>query len=63
MSNKYFFRGRISDEKFRLILKLFCLYEAKVAKLTTNRGTINNIYQKNSGANCRNLEAESLEKW
>ncbi|MFY9161423.1 MAG: IS1595 family transposase, partial [Paludibacteraceae bacterium] len=49
MSNKYFFRRRISDEKFRLILKLFCLdIEAKkVAKLTNlNRGTINNIYQK-----------------
>jgi|TergutMp193P3_1026864.scaffolds.fasta_scaffold209093_1 transposase len=49
MNNKYFFRAKISEERFRTILRLFCLdMEAKkVAKFTgLNRGTINNIYNK-----------------
>ena len=49
MNNKYFFRAKISEDKFRTILRLFCLdMEAnKVAKFTgLNRGTINNIYNK-----------------
>ncbi len=49
MNNKYFFRAKISNEKFRLILRLFCLdIEAKkTAELThLNRSTINNIYHK-----------------
>ncbi|MDR0661280.1 MAG: IS1595 family transposase, partial [Prevotellaceae bacterium] len=49
MNNKYYFRSRISERQFRLILRLFCLdIEAKkVAEFTgLNRGTINNIYNK-----------------
>jgi len=49
MSNSYFFRSQISDRKFRLVLRLFCLdVEAKkTAEFTgLNRGTINNIYNK-----------------
>jgi len=49
MSNKYFFRAKISDEKFRTVLRLFCLdMEAKkVAAFTgLNRSTVNNIYTK-----------------
>ncbi len=49
MSNKYFFRGRISDEKFRSVLRLFSLdIEAKkTAEFTgLNQDTINNIYNK-----------------
>ena len=49
MNNKYFFHARISEEKFRMILRLFCLdIEAKkVAELTSlNRGSINNIFGK-----------------
>jgi len=49
MNNKYFFRAKISDEKFRIVLRLFCLdIEAKkVAEFTSlNRVTVNNIYNK-----------------
>jgi transposase len=49
MSNKYFFRAKISDDKFRTVLRLFCLdIEAtKVAEFTgLNRGTVNNIFHK-----------------
>ena len=49
MSNKYFFRAKISEEKFRTILRLFCLdIEAKkIAEFTClNRGTVNNIFNK-----------------
>ena len=62
MSNKYFFRGRISDEKFRLILKLFFFFfkAKKVSKLTNlNRVTINNIYQKIRERIAEICEAES----
>lgn len=49
MSKKYFFRGKISDEKFRTVLRLFCLdMEAKkTAEFTgLNQNTVNNIYNK-----------------
>jgi len=49
MNNKYFFRAKISEEKFRTVLRLFCLdMEAKKVAVFTdlNRGTINNIYNK-----------------
>ena len=49
MNNKYFFRTKISDEKFRIVLHLFSLdVEAKkVAEFTgLNRSTVNNIYTK-----------------
>ena len=49
MSNKYFFYAKISEEKFRTVLRLFCLdIEAKkVAEFTgLNRGTVNNIFNK-----------------
>jgi len=46
MRNKYIFRSRISEKKFREILRLFCLdIEAiKVAEIThISRPTINKI--------------------
>ena len=49
MKNKYIIRSRISEKKFREILKLFCLdIEAKkVSELTSiNRTTINKIFDK-----------------
>ena len=49
MINKYFFRTKISDSKFRTILRLFCLdiETKKVAEFTElNQGCINNIYKK-----------------
>jgi transposase len=49
MNNRYFFRAKISEDKFRTILRLFCLdIEAKkVAEFTClNRGTVNNIFNK-----------------
>ena len=49
MITKYFFRAKISDSKFRTVLRLFYLdIEAKkVAEFTgLNRGCINNIYNK-----------------
>jgi len=49
MKNKYFIRSRISEKKFREILRLFCLdIEAKkVSKLTgISRVTINKIFDK-----------------
>ncbi len=49
MSNKYFFRAKISEEKFRTVLRLFCLdMEAKkVAEFTgLSRGAVNNIFTK-----------------
>lgn len=49
MSNKYFFRAKISEDKFRTVLRLFSLdMEAKrVAEFTgLNRGTVNNIFNK-----------------
>ena len=49
MNNKYFFRAKISEDKFRIVLRLFCLdMEAKkVAEFTgLNRVTVNNIYNK-----------------
>ena len=62
MSNKYFFRAKISDDKFRTILRLFCLeMEAKkVAEFTgLNRGTANNIYKKLRERIAEICEAES----
>lgn len=62
MSNKYFFRANISEEKFRLILRLFCLdMEAKkVAEFTgINRSSINNIYHKLRERIAELCEAES----
>lgn len=49
MKNKYIYRSRISEKKFRQILKLFCMdIEAKkVAELTNvNRMTINRIFNR-----------------
>ena len=49
MINKYFFRAKISEEKFHIVLRLFSLdIEAeKVTEFTgLNRGTINSIYHK-----------------
>ena len=49
MHNKYFFRAKISEGKFRTILRLFCLdMEAKKAVVFVglNRSTVNNIYYK-----------------
>ena len=62
MSNKYFFRGRISDEKFRRVLRLFSLdIEAKkTAEFTgLNQDTINNIYNKLRERIAAMCEAES----
>ena len=62
MSNKYFFRGKISEEKFRGIVRLFCLdIEAKKsAELTNlNRSTVNNIYRKLRERIAELCEAES----
>ncbi len=62
MSNKYFFRGKISEEKFRMIVRLFCLdIEAKkTAELTNlNRSTVNNIYRKIRERISELCEAES----
>ena len=62
MSNKYFFRGKISEEKFRVIVRLFCLdIEAKKsAELTNlNRSTVNNIYRKLRERIAELCEAES----
>ena len=62
MSNKYFFRGKISEEKFRRIVRLFCLdIEAKKsAELTDlNRSTVNNIYRKLRERIAELCEAES----
>ncbi len=62
MSNKYFFRGRISDEKFRSVLRLFSLdIEAKkTAEFTgLNQDTINNIYNKLRERIAAMCEAES----
>jgi transposase len=62
MSNKYFFRTKISEEKFRVILRLFCLgMEAKkVAEFTgVNRNSINNIFNKIRERIAELCEAES----
>ena len=62
MSNKYVFRGKISEEKFRRIVRLFCLdIEAKKsAELTNlNRSTVNNIYRKLRERIAELCEAES----
>ena len=62
MSNKYFFRGKISEEKFRRIVRLFCLdIEAKKsAELTNlNRSTVNNICRKLRERIAELCEAES----
>ena len=62
MSNKYFFRGKISEEKFRRIVRLFCLdiKAKKSAELTNlNRSTVNNIYRKLRERIAELCEAES----
>ena len=62
MSNKYYFHAKISEEKFRVILRLFSLdVEAKkVAELTgLNRGSINNIFHKLRQRIAELCEAES----
>ena len=49
MKNKYIIRSRISDKKFREILKLFCfdIEAKKVSELTNiSRITINKIFDK-----------------
>ena len=61
MKNKYIYRSRISEKKFREILRLFCLdIEAvKVAKLTgVSRQTINKIFDR-----IRQLIAQESEKY
>lgn len=48
MKNKYILRGRISEEKFRDFLRLFCLdlTATQIAKITgLNRNTINRLMQ------------------
>ena len=60
MKNKYIIRGRISEGKFREILRLFCLdIEAKkVAEITgVSRPTINKVFDK-----IRERIAEDCEK-
>ena len=60
MKNKYIFRSRISEKKFREILRLFCLdIEAvKVAKLSgISRQTINKLFDR-----IRQLIADESEK-
>ena len=60
MKNKYIYRSRISEKKFRQIVKLFCIdIEAtKVAKITgISRVTINKLFQQ-----IRKLMAEVCEK-
>ncbi len=62
MSNKYFFRAKISDEKFRTVLRLFCLdLEAKkTAEFAgLNQDTVNNIYNKLRERIAELCEAES----
>jgi len=62
MSNRYFFHGRISEEKFRTVLRLFCLdIEAKkVSEFSClNRGTVNNIFNKLRERIAEICEAES----
>ena len=62
MINKYSFRGKISEEKFRMIVRLFCLgIEAKKsAELTNlNCSTVNNIYRKLRERIAELCEAES----
>lgn len=62
MSNKYFFRAKISDEKFRTVLRLFCLdMEAKkTAEFAgLNHDTVNNIYNKLRERITELCEAES----
>ncbi len=47
MNNKYIYRSKISERKFREILRCFCfdLEAKKVAELTNiSRPTINKIY-------------------
>ena len=62
MSNKYFFRAKISDAKFRTILRLFCLdMEAKkTAEFAgLNQDTVNNVYAKLRERIAERCEAES----
>ena len=62
MSNKYYFHGRISEEKFRTVLRLFCLdIEAKKSAAFTglNRGTVNAIFNKLRERIAELCEAES----
>ena len=62
MSNKYFFRAKISEDKFRTVLRLFSLdMEAKkVAEFAgLNRGTVNNIFNKLRVRIAELCEAES----
>ncbi len=62
MSNKYFFRAKISDAKFRTILRLFCLdMEAKkTAEFAgLNQDTVNNVYAKLRERIAELCEAES----
>ena len=57
-----FFHGRISEEKFRTVLRLFCLdiKAKKVAEFTgLNRGTANNIFNKLREHISKICEAES----
>ena len=58
MKNKYMIRSRISEAKFRGILKLFCLdIEAvKIAKLSKiSRQSINKIIKNIRILNCKRM--------
>jgi transposase len=62
MRNKYFFGAKISEDKFRTILRLFCLdvEASKVAEFVSmNRASINNIYNKLRERIAQLCEAES----
>ena len=62
MRNKYFFGAKISEDKFRPVLRLFCLGvdASKVAEFVgMNRVSINNIYNKLRERISQLCEAES----
>ena len=63
MKNKYFIRSRISEAKFRQIIRYFSadLTALQIASLTrTNRNTINNILKKIRGRIVQVCEEESV---
>ncbi len=63
MKNKYIIRSRISEAKFRQIVKLFCydIEAKKVSELTgVSRPTINKLFNKIREAIAKNCEENSI---
>lgn len=66
MANKYVYRSKLSENKFRAILRLFCIdiEASKVAQITNiSRNTVNKIYDRVRERIAEHCESVSPIRW